>query len=79
MSKISHLPYPVSKSELMKYRYRLISFIIELLRAHRQEYLFREHDMLMVPFASLELEAKYKSLVTCTYVFHLYEFDIGLS
>ncbi|THH28655.1 hypothetical protein EUX98_g5539 [Antrodiella citrinella] len=44
-----------------------LSFTIpELLKAHRQDYLFREHDMLVVPFATPELEAKFSSQVTCT-------------
>ncbi|KAI0085134.1 histone deacetylase complex protein [Irpex rosettiformis] len=44
-----------------------ISFSIpELLKAHRQEYLFRTHDMLAVPFASTALEDRFSSQVACT-------------
>ncbi|TCD63038.1 Histone deacetylase hda1 [Steccherinum ochraceum] len=44
-----------------------LSFTIpELLKAHRQDYLFRQHDMLTVPFPSTEMEAKYSSQIACT-------------
>ncbi|THG99948.1 hypothetical protein EW026_g2521 [Hermanssonia centrifuga] len=44
-----------------------ISFSIpELLKAHRQEYLFRTHDMLQIPFVKPELDELYSSQVTCT-------------
>ncbi|KAL4246025.1 hypothetical protein ABKN59_008832 [Abortiporus biennis] len=38
----------------------------ELLKAHRQKYLFQTHHMLQVPFATPALEERYMSQVTCT-------------
>ncbi|KAI0766556.1 histone deacetylase complex protein [Irpex lacteus] len=44
-----------------------ISFSIpELLKAHRQDYLFRTYDMLTVPFVSQHLEDRFSSQVACT-------------
>ncbi|KAI0690095.1 histone deacetylase complex protein [Cytidiella melzeri] len=44
-----------------------ISFSIpELLKAHRQDYLFRTYDMLQVPFVAPALEDRFSSQVTCT-------------
>lgn len=40
--------------------------IPELLKAHRQQYLFKSHGMLQVPFVTQELKDRFFSQVTCT-------------
>ena len=41
--------------------------VSELLKAHRQDYLYREYDMMQVPLKT-ELEEKFGAQVMCTYV-----------
>ena len=38
----------------------------ELLKAHRQKYLFEQHGMLQIPFVNEALEERYASQVSCT-------------
>lgn len=39
---------------------------IEMLKAHRQDYLFRKHEMLQIPFVSSALEERFSAQVSCT-------------
>ncbi|KAH8080278.1 histone deacetylase complex protein [Cristinia sonorae] len=55
------------KSCVPREEFAKLTFTIpELLKAHRQEYLYNEHKMLVVPFATPELEARFGSQVACT-------------
>ena len=38
----------------------------ELLKAHRQDYLFRQYEMLQIPFVSPALEERFSAQVSCT-------------
>ncbi|KAJ3559715.1 hypothetical protein NM688_g166 [Phlebia brevispora] len=40
--------------------------IPEILKAHRQDYLFRTHEMLQIPFVNPALEERFSAQVSCT-------------
>lgn len=41
--------------------------ILEILKAHRQHYLFTQHGMLQIPLVSKELEDRFSAQITCRY------------
>jgi len=41
----------------------------EILKAHRQHYLYTNYDMMQVPMISPELEERFSSQIMCTYVY----------
>jgi len=41
---------------------------LEILKAHRQHYLFTQHGMLQIPLVSKELEDRFSAQITCRYV-----------
>jgi histone deacetylase 6 len=38
----------------------------EILKAHRQHYLYTEHDMMQIPMISPELEQRFSTQIMCT-------------
>lgn len=44
-------------------------YFAELLKAHRQEYLFQEHGMVTVPLVSQALTDRFSTQVACTWVY----------
>ena len=45
-----------------------MSFITEILKAHRQHYLYTQHNMMQVPLINPELEERFATQIMCTYV-----------
>jgi histone deacetylase 6 len=45
-----------------------LTFMTEILKLHRQYYLYSKHDMMQVPLVGAELEQRFSAQVMCTYV-----------
>ena len=48
----------------------------EILKAHRQHYLYTNYDMMQVPMLNSELEERFSSQVMCTYVSYFRSFQL---
>ena len=52
----------------------LNDFSLELLKAHRQEYLYSKYNMVEIPLLDSEVDERYQSQVISTYVHSFYQF-----